>query len=650
MKGIMLMKQKLCSRLFLAILFIVGILPSAFSASQDTEQLGKIAIPKDFELDSLMDTDILPMGEYYLSLRGGQLGMSYRIKDGLEYGFDIPTEAENTRENVQPHRIDVSIVNKAGADHVRIRVFTGLKAYSSLFRCAIDTKPEMLSAESLLSLDPQIIAELDVLKEALALLDRWSGTIWPNWTEYKSLEYSIVFPNRTKVFVTAKEKMPANFKQMNTVMPGGQKVFINRSKELPGRISSITGTHGRGGSGVVGFVINGMMDSGETESRAKKPGGNSVTSKTADDAMRFSRMMIYIHEAFHGMQNRRLIAAELPGFGKNPGMQDRSYSPTVDFSFYSEIEGEALIKAFDESGEIKALEYFKDFIVARELKLEGMPAGAASFDSVNTMVEGTAMYASFKMAMLIRDAGLSNKAGAQDRISAALARTDDYLDREMKDTINKLKGNTFDVTQKHYIYGAYWSLLLDRFFPSWKKGLFENYRSLDEVTANGMKMTDADKNVIADRLKLHYEYDIIRARHAIAIKERDDAVSSIANRKGKTYRIDLKHAQSGFDINPRQFIFNKGVQIYPRGLVGFVQGSLKLRSEETPMRLIQMENMLEWIDTDAKPGEKGYKLQYKSREGSFYKNVTLKTKGFSMSAKAIKIDEDGEAVNISIWD
>jgi hypothetical protein len=68
------------------------------------------------------------------------------------------------------------------------------------------------------------------------------------------------------------------------------------------------------------------------------------------------------------------------------------------------------------------------------------------------------------------------------------------------------------------------------------------------------------------------------------------------------------------------------------------------------MRLIQMENMLEWIDTDAKPGVKGYKLQYKSREGSFYKNVTLKTKGFSMSAKAIKIDEDGEAVNISIWD
>ncbi len=68
------------------------------------------------------------------------------------------------------------------------------------------------------------------------------------------------------------------------------------------------------------------------------------------------------------------------------------------------------------------------------------------------------------------------------------------------------------------------------------------------------------------------------------------------------------------------------------------------------MRLIMNENLLEWIDTHAKPGEKGYSFKYKSQEGSLYKDVSLTTKGFSMTAKAIKIAEDGETVKISIWD
>jgi hypothetical protein len=373
--------------------------------------------------------------------------------------------------------------------------------------------------------------------------------------------------------------------------------------------------------------------------------------KLAEDEMRFERMMLYVHEAFHGMQNMRTLTAQATGSGKNRGLPDRNYSPTVDFSLYSEIEGEALIRALGESCNDRSLESFKDFLVAREIKLRELPAGAAVFDSINTMIEGTAMYSGIKMALLIQGAGLDKRASeAQGLIPAALARANDYLEKEMRNTIRELKGDTFDVTRKHYIYGAYWCLLLDRFYPTWKLGLFEGFRSLDDVTTDYVKITEAEKAQIVDRLKSNYEFEKIKARHTLAVQARDEAIASIANRKGRTFIIDVKHAQSGFNINPRQYILHKGIQIYPRGLIEAVFGSLKLKSEETPMRLIMSERRLEWIDTDDKPGEKGYELKYDTQEGEFHKNATITTKGFSMTAAAVKIAEDGNTVTISIWD
>jgi hypothetical protein len=71
-----------------------------------------------------------------------------------------------------------------------------------------------------------------------------------------------------------------------------------------------------------------------------------------------------------------------------------------------------------------------------------------------------------------------------DPISAVLARAGNYLDREMRSAINGLKGAMLDVTQKHYVYGAYYCLLLDRFFPSWKQVFFKNNRNKGRSVAH----------------------------------------------------------------------------------------------------------------------------------------------------------------------
>jgi hypothetical protein len=644
MKGKILMKQKFFLMLFGVVLFVGKILPSAFSASPDRGELGKITIPREFELDTMMDMEILPPGEYLLSLSDRQLRLSHRKENGLQYGFGIPTEVEKTGNDASQPRIDVSIVKYSGVGHVQIMASTGLNTYTSLLRCAVEEKPKMLQPSSLRTLDPQILQELDTLKETLGLLDKYSKTIWPDWTEYKGLQFTITFPNRSKLAISNRPRIPALYRQMDIVMPAGQRVYVNRSREIPGYIDPIMGHHAGGDSTGVGVMLNGTMNS-------EKIGPLAPRRKKKADEGRFSRMMMYVHEAFHVMWNGRLLAAETMGYKRDPVAPDRNFTPTVGFGLFSEIEGEALERAFSEKNGAKALDYFKDFLVARERKLKELPAATAAFDSSNTLIEGSATYSSFKMATIVQNSGLGRKL-PQSRSAAASAfnRAGDYLEKEMKAAISGLKRETLDITGKHYFYGAYWCLLLDRFIPSWKKDFFEKNRSLDEVTADFLGMTESEKNEIAERLKTDFEYERMKARHSQTINEREDAIGSVANRKGKKFLIDLNHAQSGFDIRPRQFILNNREQIYPRGLAGFEYGSLRLKSGETPMRLIMNEDVLEWIDTDAKPGEKGYILKYQSQAGDLYKGVNLKTKGFSMTAKAVKITEDNDSVKISIWD
>jgi hypothetical protein len=174
---------------------------------------------------------------------------------------------------------------------------------------------------------------------------------------------------------------------------------------------------------------------------------------------------------------------------------------------------------------------------------------------------------------------------------------------------------------------------------------------LIEAEKNGfVKMPEGEKDAIAGRLKTDFKYQKIKARHDQVFNKHNDAIESVASRKGKKSLINIKHAQAGFDINPREFILDKGVEIYPRGLIHFIFGSLEPKSGETPMRFIMNERQLEWIDTEAASGEKGCDLKYKSKEQDLFKDVTLTTGGFSMTAGAVKVAENGDTVTSSIWD
>jgi hypothetical protein len=58
---------------------------------------------------------------------------------------------------------------------------------------------------------------------------------------------------------------------------------------------------------------------------------------------------------------------------------------------------------------------------------------------------------------------------------------------------------------------------------------------------------------------------------------------------------------------------------------------------------------LKWVDTDAKPDEKGYELTSSRQEGDgiFY-DAVFKTRGFTLSAPKIQVKERPSRVKVTV--
>ena len=66
--------------------------------------------------------------------------------------------------------------------------------------------------------------------------------------------------------------------------------------------------------------------------------------------------------------------------------EDQDFSVNPEYSTYSNIEGLALLKALQEKDKKKALEYFKDYSLARETKHKFMTPGAIAFETNTTIL------------------------------------------------------------------------------------------------------------------------------------------------------------------------------------------------------------------------------------------------------------------------
>jgi hypothetical protein len=370
-----------------------------------------------------------------------------------------------------------------------------------------------------LKLENYIELELGKLEETYRLLDRFAEDIWPGWDNYNAIEVQMTFPNKVQVLVSPKKVQPLGFQSVRGRKIPGKFLFINRANELQKTVTPpLITIRGRGGL-LIRLDMDQLILPPEKseriqliEKRLKAEGDKDIAFDLAPQGDSESQILMLVHEHFHGFQ-----AKHGRWGGDASGLSN--FHVTAEYATYSHIEGLALMKAFEEKDQTEALEYFKDFFIARNSKHALMPSEAVAGEQYSSVVEGTPSYCSLSMAMILRDEayepGISR---AEDPYFYDFQYMDGYVSNLMEKGLHFAANWTLDKRGKYYLYGAYQCFLLDRFVQGWKRNFFKNKKNLDQITAEFLDLADEQKDEITKRIKLRYGYDEIYAKHDAVIK------------------------------------------------------------------------------------------------------------------------------------
>lgn len=497
--------------------------------------------------------------------------------------------------------------------------------------------------------EPYLEIELKRLEETYNLLDRYGEKIWPGWSNQMDIEYQVQFPNLVFLIVNPRAEIPQGYVLQEGREIRGKKIYLNRTQQLP--IDIQPPLQGGGGGGLT-ITIH-LQDRGK--GTFKVP----VTPEEMESASSESQILLVIHEYFHGFQSKfrvdknksvkkstrpKMTEEELAKWLKQRyRVRPPQFMPSLDYAVYKEIAGRALLNAYNEKNKKKAKEFLKDYYVARTLQLASMAGEYSRSEAITQKHEGTAVYAELRMAMMAQGKKYTPAIGkADDPYFYGYKFIDMYLKQKMESSITHCFDETLDTLGHSYTYGMYECFLLDRFVKKWKKGLFENERTMDDIIGDYLKLGDKEKKAIAERFRTRYDYDKMTAKHGAVIKERDDAIALVENRKGRTYVVDFQATKEFyFQTEARnKRLVRLGVrEIYPNGIEKLTLGDVLFTGRDIPMERHWLYTF-QYVDTDPKEGEKGYELTFERKDGDVYKNAVVTTKGFTLKAPEIKIGEE----------
>jgi hypothetical protein len=208
------------------------------------------------------------------------------------------------------------------------------------------------------TLDPVQKLELLRLEETWNILAQVAAQVWPGWTGYADVPYRFDYENQTRMLV-GHPNPPDEFELVEGVTVRGKKVYLDRSQEVP--IKLVWPTFGGGGPRPFG---KGNDPKGKIETvwihlQCSHDAGKSENRYRSED-----QIILYIHELFHCYQSK-FYRTDDTGV-------DFRMNPNTNFSIYADMEGQALLKAFQAKGKKASRKYLKDFVAARMMKHNSM--------------------------------------------------------------------------------------------------------------------------------------------------------------------------------------------------------------------------------------------------------------------------------------
>jgi len=504
-----------------------------------------------------------------------------------------------------------------------------------LLLCNISLKG-IQSSDSKLKLEQYLEIELKRIDETYCLLERFAEKIWPGWDNYHEIEFRVRFPNNVHLLVNPRKDVPDGYKQVQGRALRGKSIFINRTEELPLKVEPpLSG--GGGGGPVIRIRLRQVKLPLKERRKYLNPSPDEEPAVNSE-----GQILLYVHEFFHGFQ------AKLGALEKG---SDSLYKFKVNaqYATYANIEGLALLEAYSNMNEKKALEALRDCYIAGEIKQASMPSEAAASEQNTRLLEGTALYSNTKMALLIKNSQYKSKLSREnDPFFFNYRYMDSYFKNNLIWDIRGTMAETLDKVGKCYAFGAGQCYVLDRFVPNWKKGFFQEKKTMDQVIGDFLKLSPQQKKIIAQRLKSKYPFDEIYKRHHQVIKERDEAVELIQSREGRKYIVDFKKIREFPKITPRGKVVRIDVeQIFLHGIEKLQVGDVRLTSIDIPMHRPGLFDF-QWIDTHPPKDKKGFEISFQEKTENIYKQLVFKTEGFTLEAPEAQIIEDKEKDEVRI--
>jgi hypothetical protein len=474
--------------------------------------------------------------------------------------------------------------------------------------------------------------ELKRLGEAYQILDQFAKDVWHGWDDYMNYPFLLTFQNGLRILV-GHPAPPPEFVQYPELKVRGLSLYIDTTN-------------------LNNYVVKQPLQCGGGILTLGSFNNKPVTivdisfippeSFQEDDQNAFkgeSTIMTFIHELMHCYQ---------------PKIREYRYgnlmiNPDLNFALFSDIEGQSLFQAYEQSTLNESLPFLIDFCVARSFKLKDLSRTEKISNACDEFCEGVAVYSEFTILTSIKNGFKSSLADDNDPDYNHFADIDSLLNSYIIHLKNSA-GNTLEVHEKTYWYGLVEALLLQRYFPNWQNEL-EKGAWLDQIIRNNVSISLKDSLLVMQRFHDIYHIDSLKNKHGTIISERDNTYSMFQERKGRIYLIDFKPISQfpGSLVDKTVKRYEWGFNyLYPNGIKELKFDNIYISFNPVPVEINQLY-FVKIVDIDSVIHNKPFEINYESTDtNGFFYNVTITTPFFTLKAPKVSISESNDIVKFII--
>lgn len=469
--------------------------------------------------------------------------------------------------------------------------------------------------------------ELSRLDAAYDLLDLYANKIWDGWNDYLSYPINIKFPNGLE-FMLNNPNLPKNFTLYKDLKIHGLEIFINTSNV---KNQDFGLPFGFGGG--VGTVVG----------RSPSIITFSLRENVLDDPLFLTaefHILGFIHELLHFHQYK-IVGSQYATLFINPDLNN---------ALYSDIEGQALEKAYLQTSAENAIPYLKDFCIARRIKTKDFNQKDLIRYANREFFEGHATFAEWILLQLVKTQNTPNLKDDKDyhHFNNAGLLANLIFSNLKKSTENTL----LRYSSIFYYEGCFQTIMLEKYYPGWQREI-KSDKLLYQILIDKLQVSPEDSLLAIQRFRDLYQIDKLRYIHAKEIDERDSLANQFINKDRRYIIINtlpVVKSLSQFIGDSTLCFYNEvsGLRLYPDGLNEIRFDKVHISSISEPVELRDY-CQLKVLHKDDHNHQKPLSIDYLNQDSTGnYLHAKISTNSFTLSAPKISISENKDSIIITV--